>query len=59
MPTAVGEHLARGSQQDPVGCGELGAAGLAAQDPKLLPQHQDLQVLGAVVGVWEDHQAGE
>jgi len=52
-----GERAAGGSQQDPVGCGELGAAGLAAQDPKLLPQDQDLQVLGAVLGVWEDQRA--
>jgi len=24
-----------------------------------MPQHQDLQILGAVVSVWEDQQAGE
>ena len=59
MPTAVGEHPAGGGEQDPVACGELGAAGLAAQHPKLLPQDQDLQVLGAVISVWEDQQAGE
>jgi hypothetical protein len=58
MPTAVGEHPA-GGEQDPVGCGELGAAGLAAQHPKLLPQHQDLQVLGAVIGIGKDQQAGQ
>src|SRR6266487_6896459 len=35
------------------------AAGLAAQHPKLLPQDEDLQVLGAVVSVWEAQQTGE
>jgi hypothetical protein len=54
MPTAVGEHPAGGSEQDPVGCGELGPTGLAAQHPKLMPQDEDLQVLGAVIGVRED-----
>jgi hypothetical protein len=59
MPTAGGEHPAGSSQQDPVACGELGAAALAAQHPKLMPQGQDLQVLGAVVSAWEDQQAGQ
>jgi hypothetical protein len=59
MPTAVGECTAGGREQDPVGCGEPGAAALAAQHPKLLPQDQDLQVLGAVIAVREDQQAGE
>jgi hypothetical protein len=53
-PPLSGEHPAGGGEQDPVGCGELGPAGLAAQHPKLLPQDQDLQVLGAVIGVRED-----
>jgi hypothetical protein len=52
------EHPARSREQDPVACGEPGAVGLATQHPKLMPQHQDLQVLGAVVSVWEDQQAG-
>jgi hypothetical protein len=58
-PPLSGEHPAGGSEQDPVGCGELGATGLAAQHPKLMPQDEDLQVLGAVVSVWEDQQARE
>src|SRR6266700_8078927 len=35
------------------------AAGLAAQHPKLLPQDQDLQVLGAVISTGKDQQAGQ
>src|SRR6266567_5693095 len=35
------------------------AAGLAAQHPKLLPQDQDLQVLGAVISTGEDQQTGQ
>ncbi len=58
-PPLSGECTAGGGEQDPVACGEPGAAGLAAQYPKLMPQYQDLQVLGAVVSVWEDQQAGE
>jgi hypothetical protein len=58
-PPLYGERPAGGSQQDPVTCGELGPAGLAAQHPKLMPQDQDLQVLGAVIAVWKDQQAGE
>jgi hypothetical protein len=58
MPTAVGEHPA-GGEQDPVACGELGPAGLAAQHPKLMPQYQDLQVFGGVIAVREDQQAGQ
>jgi hypothetical protein len=54
-----GERPAGGSQQNPVACGEPGAAGLAAQHPKLMPQHQDLQVLGAVIGVRQDQQASD
>jgi hypothetical protein len=49
MPTAVGEHPAGGGEQDSVACGESKTAGLATQDPKLMPQYEDLQVLGAVV----------
>jgi hypothetical protein len=59
MPTAAGKHPAGSGKHDPVACGEPGPAGLAAQHPKLVPQHEDLQVLGAVVAVWEDQQAGE
>jgi hypothetical protein len=58
-PPLPGEHPAGGSEQDPVACGEPGAAGLAAQHPKLLPQHQDLQVFGGVIGIGEDQQAGQ
>jgi hypothetical protein len=58
-PPLSGERAAGGGEQDPVACGELGPAGLAAQHPKLLPQHQDLQVLGGVVSVWENQQTGE
>jgi hypothetical protein len=58
-PPLAGEHPAGGGEQDPVGCGEPGPAALAAQHPKLMPQLQDLQVLGAVIGVREDQQAGE
>jgi hypothetical protein len=59
MPTVVGEHPAGCGEQDPVGWGELGPAGLAAQHSKLMPQDQNLQVLAVVVSVWEDEQAGE
>jgi len=58
-PPLSGEHPAGGGEQDPVTCGELGAAGLAAQHPKLMPQDQDLQVLGAVIAVRKDEPAGE
>jgi hypothetical protein len=58
-PPLTGERAARSREQDPVARGELGAAGLAAQHPKLMPQDEDLQVLGAVTSVREDQQAGE
>jgi hypothetical protein len=58
-PPLSGEHPADCSEQDLVTCGELGAAGLAAQHPKLMPQDQDLQVLGAVINVREDQQTSE
>jgi hypothetical protein len=59
MPPLSGEHPAGGGEQDPVACGELGTAGLAAQHPKLLPEYEDLQVLGTVIVVEEDEQTGE
>ncbi len=36
--------MAGGGEQGPVARPELGAAGLAAQRPKLTPQDEDLQV---------------
>jgi len=48
-PLLSRNHPAGGGEQDPVSYGELGATGLAAQHPKLMPQHQDLQVFGAVI----------
>src|SRR6266496_6411890 len=58
-PPLSGEHPAGGGEQDPVACGELGRAALAAQHPKLMPQYQDLQVLGAVVAVRKEQQTGQ
>jgi hypothetical protein len=58
-PPLSGEHPAGGSEQDPVACGELGRAALAAQHPKLMPQYQNLQVLGAVVAVRKEQQTGQ
>jgi hypothetical protein len=46
-------------QQDAVEHGEPGTADLAAQHPKLLPEHQNLQVLRAITGAREDQQANE
>jgi hypothetical protein len=48
------ERAAGGGEYDPVACGEPGTAALAAQHPKLMPQDQDLQVLGAVIGIPND-----
>jgi hypothetical protein len=58
-PPPSGERPAGGGEQDPVTCGESGMAGLAPQDPKLMPKDQDLQILAAVASVREDEQAGE
>ncbi len=58
-PPIPGQESAGGREQDPVACGELGAAGLAAQHPKLMPQNKDLQVLGAVIAVRKDQQTGQ
>jgi hypothetical protein len=59
MPAVSGEHAACGGEHDPVERGEPGAAGLAAQHSKLMPEYQDLQVLGAAISAWEDQQASE
>src|SRR6266568_6009389 len=56
MPSGLGEQAACGGEHDPVERGEPGAAGLAAQHPKLMSENEDLQVLGAVVSVREDQQ---
>src|SRR6266702_1573494 len=56
MPSGLGEAGACGGEHDPVERGEPGAAGLAAQHPKLMSENEDLQVLGAVVSVREDQQ---
>jgi hypothetical protein len=55
-PAVSEKQAACGGEHDPVERGEPGAAGLAAQHPKLMPENEDLQVLGAVVSVWEDQQ---
>jgi hypothetical protein len=58
-PPLSGEHPTGGSEQDPVACGEPGRAALAAQHPKLLPQHQNLEVLGAITSARKDQQTGQ
>jgi len=58
-PPIPGNGSAGCGQQDAVEHGEPGTADLAAQHPKLLPEHQNLQVLRAVTGAREDQQADE
>jgi len=48
-PPLPGEDAAGGGEQGPVERCEPGTAGLAARDPELVSDHQDLQVLGAVI----------
>ncbi len=48
-----------GAGQDAVEGGEPGTAGRAAQHSELLPAHQDLQVLGGVIGMRLGQQASE
>ncbi len=47
------------ASRPPVQDGEPGAAGLAAQHAELMAEHQDLQILGACIGMREDQQARE
>jgi hypothetical protein len=58
-PPIPGDGSAGCCEQDPVKRRESGAAGLAAQHPQLLPEHQELQVLSAITRALEDQQAGE
>jgi hypothetical protein len=48
-PPLPGEDAAGGGEQGPVERCEPGTAGLAARDPELVSDHQDFQVLGAVI----------
>src|SRR6266487_1721346 len=58
-PPVPGQDPAGGGEQDAVECGESGTASLATQHTELPPQHQDLQVLGAVSSAWQDQHAGD
>ena len=49
-PTRPGEQAGQGCQDDPVGGLQVGAVDLAMQDRDLVAQHQQLHVLGAVLG---------
>ncbi len=58
-PPVPGQDPAGGGKQDAVECGESGTASLATQYTELLPQYQDLQVLGTVSSAWQDQHAGK
>jgi hypothetical protein len=58
-PPVPGQDPAGGGEQEAVECGESGTASLATQYTELLPQYQDLQVLGTVSSAWEHQHAGE
>jgi hypothetical protein len=46
-------------EQGPVKRRESGTAGLAAQHPQLLPEYQNLEVLGTITKASQDQQAHE
>ena len=48
-PTVARDHPTRGREEDPVDDPEPRSAGLPLEDPELMAEDQDLEVLGAVI----------
>jgi hypothetical protein len=55
-PAGSGQHPADRGKQSPVGGLQLRTSDLAAQHGELMPQHEDLQVLGSVTVSTQDEQ---